>query len=445
MIGQMKKDKQYATNTVRLIAGRETSADLSDLARRCSALYNVGNYICRQRFLAEGQRVPGSNQLQAELKTHPIYRILPSDVAQEVLKDLAGSWKSYWALRALWKAGELKDKPGLPRYRKDRGTGEYREDWIPIKAPRSYSVDAHAMSMTLPKDLRARYKPNDGRLVVPYRGLRHHVGEHGKAEVLFDSAHGRWYFNWAVRRSPRQLRPATRSAAIDLGVRIVASLSVEGEHKAVHYSGRDVLKDYDYWGRQIAKHQRELAHRSRRSSRKLRQMHRKRRGRLEHVWEAISANIANRLVRQKVGVVYVGHPKGILRDRSYGPWAERIHNFWSFDLALRILDKHLRRRGILMERVNERGSSSTCTMDSNPADKTHKVVRRPRHLLSCRTCGHVVHSDQAGSRNILRFSKPSVRWDGLEASPRTETLRWNQHRWVDSANQGATRTLPKAA
>src|SRR5690606_17601094 len=52
-----------------------------------------------------------------------------------------------------------------------------------------------------------------------------------------------------------------------------------------------------------------------------------------------------------------------------------------------------------------------------------------RWLLHCKECGVRIHSDQAGSRNIMRQNKPSVSWDGAEAAPRTETLRWTRHRW----------------
>jgi putative transposase len=43
---------------------------------------------------------------------------LPSDIAQEVIRKLAEAWKSFRALRKDHMAGTLKQKPGLPRYRK---------------------------------------------------------------------------------------------------------------------------------------------------------------------------------------------------------------------------------------------------------------------------------------------------------------------------------------
>jgi transposase len=408
-----------------------------------SALWNVANYECRQRFFAKAG-VPSYARLCALLVGHDVYRALPSDIAQEVLKKLSEAWSSYFELRKKWSRGALQDKPGLPRYRKDRRSGEYREDLVPIKEDRSYDVAAREVSVVLPRDLR---ESHGGRIVVPYRGQRRYRGRGGRAEVSYDAGRGRWYFRWAVRWERGPDRPQGKAAGIDLGVRILASVSVEGSAAATHFSGREVLKDWDYHGRQIAKHQQELAHRGRKSSRRLQRLHQRRRARLRHAWEAIAADVALRLMREKVGVVYIGWPKNIRRERSSGAlWSGRIHNFWSFELASRILEKHLGRARIRVERVGERGTSSTCPMDEEPAERTHQVVRSPRHLISCKTCGHRIHSDQAGSRNMIRFHKPGIRWDGLEASPRTETLRWQSHRWVDSVNQCARKNaLPEAA
>ncbi|GEO43409.1 hypothetical protein SAE02_75570 [Skermanella aerolata] len=86
--------------------------------------------------------------------------------------------------------------------------------------------------------------------------------------------------------------------------------------------------------------------------------------------------------------------------------------------------------GVILVRVGERGTSSTCCRCGG-----ENVVRHTRWALRCRDCGEVIHSDQAGSRNMLKQNKPSVCWDGAEAALRTVTRRWTLHRWENrSAN-----------
>jgi transposase len=125
-----------------------------------------------------------------------------------------------------------------------------------------------------------------------------------------------------------------------------------------------------------------------------------------------------------VGTVFLGWPKDILRDCDYGStWNGRIHNFWSFDRALKLLEYAFRSVGMVEVRVGERGTSLTCCCGGG-----ENVLRHLRWALRCRDCGEVIHSDQAGSRNMPKQNKPSVCWDGTEAVPRTVTRRWTLHR-----------------
>ncbi|GAB7549437.1 nuclease/transposase family protein [Cupriavidus sp. 8B] len=186
---------ELRTNTLRLAPSREGEALLRVLGERVSRLWNAANYLCRQAFVA-GKPIPSyatlCARLPVEYKTD--YRALPSDIAQETLKKLAEAWKSFRALRQEWKAGRLKHKPGLPRYRKDRKLkSEQRPfDFIPIKSARTYDV-ADAFRLTLPADLRSK-----GRLSMKYVGCERYRGTRKRAEVMWDKARQRWYLKYAV-------------------------------------------------------------------------------------------------------------------------------------------------------------------------------------------------------------------------------------------------------
>ena len=53
----------YKANRVRLKPNDLQESILLEMARRCSALWNVANYECRQAFLAQGRYVPGYAEL----------------------------------------------------------------------------------------------------------------------------------------------------------------------------------------------------------------------------------------------------------------------------------------------------------------------------------------------------------------------------------------------
>ena len=410
------------TNRLRLDPTPQQSEHLRLLGDRVSALWNAANYVCRQAFLA-GEKVLSYNALCCAFQSHVAYRALPSDIAQETLKKLSEAWKSYFQLRKRWQAGQLADKPGLPRYRKDRQTGERPTDLIPIKCDRSYRVSGRTVEVTVPRDVSTR------RMVMTYRGIKRYVGKGRRAEVLYDAGRGRWYFVYGVDMPPAKPKPWACVAGVDLGIRVLASLSIEGEQQAFHFAGRDVLKEWDYWNRRIAEHQQALAQRGKKSSKRLQHLYAKRRTRLHHAWDAMAKRIAQLCRTHRVGKVVLGWPKGILDAvRANRKWQGRLHGFWSFAQMSARIELALNRLGIATERVGERGTSSHC-----PGCGSAHVVRRPRSVLRCKDCHSVMHADQAGSRNMIRQKYP-VCWDGHEACPAPETWRFDKHRWVDAYN-----------
>jgi transposase len=274
--------------------------------------------------------------------------------------------------------------------------------------------------------------------VVAYRGTVRYVGRLGRGEVWYDRLRKHWYMTSAVHVPDNASKPWPSIAGIDLGIRILVSLSIAGVPQAFHFAGRDVLKDWQYWTRQIAKHQQALAVRGKKTSRQLQRLYAKRRTRLAHAWDAVAKRIASVCRRSQVGTVVMGWPKDILKDHPLSrKWNALTHGFWSFDQMSQRLTLALRRAGIVSERIGERGTSSQC-----PQCDSGQVRRRLRSILHCRSCGLSIHSDQAGSRNIMRQKYP-VYWDGAEAAPTPDTRRFNKHRWVDAYNP-ATRVADLA-
>jgi transposase len=227
--------------------------------------------------------------------------------------------------------------------------------------------------------VRVRFLQKLEALHEKYVGCQRYRGVRKRAELLWDKARQRWYLKYALEVADKVIHGSNRGAAIDLGVRVAASLSIEG---------------------------------------------------------------VGPCRRQCVGTVYIGWPKGIRENRVYSKkWAARIHNFWGFDASGKILQAALERQGIMVRRVGERGSSSTCPVTSCGSKK---VARKPRHILSCRVCDTTLHSDQAGSRNMLSFNHPGTGWDAVKTTVRPDTLCWNKQRWVDAGNRN-DKTLLRAA
>lgn len=415
------------TNVLRLLPNREQNAVLQELADRTAALWNAANYRCRQA-LAQGGPVPGYETLCAEFVSHPAYRALPSDMAQETLKKVAAAWRSFFALRRLHAQGKLEHKPRPPRYWKDRRSGQRVPRGVFVKASRSYSVSRKALALALPSDLRQR---TGDRLMLQTRGILRFPSELKTCELRFDGARRRWHVRVTVEMAEpvRTARPV-KWAGIDTGTRILAAVAIEGNPLVRLYRAREVWRELLYWTRRIAREQSRLARHGLRSSRRLRQLHQKRRRRLLHALQGLARQVARNC--RRAGGTHVGLEDltGIRAYMDFGSANLLAHNFWAFRLWHRTLATALERVGIKVEAVEPRGTSSRCSTCGG-------LVTRPlRHKVACRRCGTIHHADANAAWNILRraanLEAPS-KGDGAEAKALAPiALRWNRHRWVDA-------------
>jgi len=410
-------------NIYRLLPSAIAGRLLRILGDRTAALWNVAQYLCRDRYQHQ-TRVPSYKTLCSVLGTHPTYRALPSDVAQEVLKKIRESWTSYFALQRKHRLGALPDRPSLPGYWKNRRTGHRLFRCIPIKTIRSYSLDIHAFAMTLPSDLRAGH---GDRLEIPLRGIARYQGNPGRAEVLYDAARGFWYLhvNMTVPEPVRRARPV-RHAAADRGARIGLAVAINGVDHVTLFRMREAWKDYKYWSRQIVTLKAHLTPRGQHTSRRLRRLYQKRQARLLIAYRAMARAVVRLLVSHGVTDFAVGDLSRIRAAMNFGSLNELVHNFWSFRQLLDALTDACERVGIRVVSVDERGTSSHCAL----CVESTRVVRPIRSRVHCRH-GHQLHADVAGACNLLRRTThdPEVR-GRAGGRPRWTTRRWNGHRWV---------------
>nr|WP_240610766.1 transposase [Ammonifex thiophilus] len=253
--------------------------------------------------------------------------------------------------------------------------------------------------------------------------MRFH-GQPKTLELKYDPVKKRWYAHQVVE-VPEPRRPAwpEKYAACDLGARVLVALAVEGLDRQILFSAREVIKDFLYWTRQIAREQSRLNRAGRKTSRKLRRLYQLRARRLKHAFVALAAEIARVLKQHRVTVLFLEDLTGIREDMDFGPKNWPVHNFWAFRMLRNLIEAACIRVGIRVEPVEPEGTSSRCAVCGHP-------VRRPvRHKAVCEECGRVWHADANAALNILL--QGSSKEHGAEATPQKPlALRWNRHRWV---------------
>ncbi|NES05114.1 MAG: IS200/IS605 family element transposase accessory protein TnpB [Okeania sp. SIO2F4] len=105
-----------------LIKSPESIPFLEYLCTTVNRLINCGIYLARQWYFKLGY-ITGKYDLEKRLKSNHNYQFLHSQAAQQTLRGVTESFKSYKELSYKHYLGKLKNKPQLPKYRKKGGLG----------------------------------------------------------------------------------------------------------------------------------------------------------------------------------------------------------------------------------------------------------------------------------------------------------------------------------
>ncbi len=98
----------------------ELKAVLEFIGSESHKLTNCGIYYARQLYFKTGKLI-GKYDLEKEYKNNKHYQVLHSQAAQQILRSVAESFKSFKELGKKYSKGELHFQPKLPKYRKGNG------------------------------------------------------------------------------------------------------------------------------------------------------------------------------------------------------------------------------------------------------------------------------------------------------------------------------------
>jgi len=119
----------YATqkNQLRQLNQQEFNA-LTALCRLSKNLFNVALYECRQYFFAERKRLTYESNYHI-CKSNENYRLLNTDIAQQTMKVVDRSMRSFLGLLKAISIGRCDQRPQLPQYLS-------KEGYFPLIIPR---------------------------------------------------------------------------------------------------------------------------------------------------------------------------------------------------------------------------------------------------------------------------------------------------------------------
>ena len=360
------------TNIFNVNPRKKEEAILLEWADNCSRMYNEINYKRRQTFF-DGELDWNTDELYHEYK-----KLIGSGTAQQLIRKNNEAWKSFFALLKSYKEGKIEDRPHPPGYWKDKNTGK-RVLRILI---RNNLYELGRKYLKLPFKFKVRWK-----------GKNRWEGKQGRLEIIYDTLESQWKCYMPVEVKPLHQPRGDKIAYIDLGVKCPIVAEVEGETWG--YKANTMLADWWYLTKEIAKCQEELAKIGKKSSKRMRQLYRKRRRHFRDKINKIVADFVNRCWELGVAEIVCGDLREIRNSAKFGKKSNSmIHNFWSVGYQYKRLREKAEEFGMRTRREDERGTSSKC-----PRCRSKRIVKRGR-LFKCVDCKLEAHRDAVGSVNI---------------------------------------------
>ncbi|MEA5502607.1 transposase [Halotia wernerae UHCC 0503] len=108
----------YGCQQVLIPADKDLKAILEFICSEANKLSNCAVYYARQIWF-KAKRYITKFELDSEMKSNRHFQTLYSQAAQQLCRSVYESFASFKQLNALYKRGELADKPSPPKYRKN--------------------------------------------------------------------------------------------------------------------------------------------------------------------------------------------------------------------------------------------------------------------------------------------------------------------------------------
>jgi len=380
---------------------KPSSADYAELDKVCflsKNLYNATLYAARQGFFENG-KFRRYNEINKEFTDteQTDYCALPRKVSKLTQKLVDKSIISYFGLMRAYKKGEIKDKPGLPKYlRKDgRQIATYTEQAISVV--RKGFVRLSGTNVFVPT------KRGNIKFVriVPCQMSRNITVEVGY-EQEYEYINSQSEFGGG------------KTAAIDLGINNLATV-VFTDRSAILCNGKPLKSINQYYNKRLGelKSKQDLSGSKRKTTNRIKRLHTKRSNKIKDYMHKVSREITNQLVSGGVTTLIVGYNKGWKQDVNLGKKTNQKFVQIPFLMLLNMLIYKCALVGIKVVTKSE-AYTSKCSFLDNEDIKKHSEYKgsRVKRGLFKSSDGTAINADLNGGFNILKlFYQENEAWN----------------------------------
>lgn len=394
--------------------------DYKSLKELCHIAKNLANqaiYNVRQYYFNEGEYL-NYEKNYALLKSSDNYRMLNSNMAQQILKEVDGSFKSFFGLHKLAKKGKYAFKDcKLPNYLPKDGyttlvIGFVRLNGNKLILPfsNSYKKTHNSVEITIPPILLNK-KVKEIR-IIPKANARFF-----EIQYIYEAEY--------VQRNLN----TTNALTLDLGINnLITAVSSSG--KSFIIDGKRLKSINQWYNKTNARLQsiKDKQHYGKKPTNRQKAMTRDRNNKVNDYMNKVARKVIDYCISNDIGTIVVGYNETFQRDSNIGKANNQNFVNIPYGKLREKLEYLCRLNGIIYVKQEESYTSKASFWDkdiipvyNNDNPKTYTFSGKRIHRGMYQTAsGECLNADVNGALNILRKSNV-VSLDGLYTRGEVDT------------------------
>lgn len=383
---------------------------LSDMSYQSKNIYNQTLYLVRQHYFDHKQYL-SYPKVYHEIKKQDLYRKLPTWCAQQTMKMVDKSFKSFFALLRMKNAGTYKEKIKIPHYK------EKDDKFILIFPYKSNFAKIKNNKILLPitKEFKTLY--NIKFLEIDFT---HDISDKKILEFRIIPRHK--FFEIEIVYEDKIIKEKTKGdnkLSIDLGLNNLLTCFDLNNKKSFIIDGKEIKSVNQYFNKKISKLKSILKKvNDKNTSNQINELWYRRENILKDKLHKISKYIINYCTDNNITDIVIGNNKGWKQDVNLGK--KNNQNFVSipYNQVINYLKYKGEEVGIKVNVIEESYTSKCSSLSNEKIEKKDQYngKRIFRGLFKDLTINKTINADVNGAINIMRKSNPKSEMIGASGA-----------------------------
>ena len=368
----------------------ELSNILSILCHLSNNLWNKADYIIRQELFDTGKWIH-YNSLAGVLKTSENFKALPAQTAQQVLKILDRSWKSFFRLIKEYSKNPDKffNRPKLPKYKKKNGEFMLIFTNQQVKIVNGYLIFPKKLEIKIETRLGDDTNIREVRIIPNGIGYVCEIVYEKDVEILDLNAEN--------------------VAGIDFGLRNIVTIANNIGEQPIVIKGGFVKSINQYYNKMRAEIQSIYDHQKIKDGHSMQVLITKRNNKIKDGGHKISRHIINYCIKHNIGTLVIGYNENWKQQANLGK--KNNQNFVSIPFYILKHDIEYKGEEVGIQVIEQEEShTSKCSfLDYEPVEHHKKYAgKRIKRGLFRSAKGTLINADVQGALNIIKKAIPKA-------------------------------------